>query len=73
MPQWPLRKRKKRRQRETENGTAGGGGTGLIDSLVKGDNWMDMLKGFNRALDYIEDNLDGQIDLKEVAKKGLQF
>ncbi len=30
---------------------------------------MDMLKGFNRALDYIEDNLDGQIDLKEVAKR----
>lgn len=30
---------------------------------------MDMLRGFNQALDYIENNLDGQIDLKEVAKR----
>lgn len=30
---------------------------------------MDMLRGFNQALDYIEDNLENQIDLKEVAKR----
>ncbi len=30
---------------------------------------MDMLKGMNEALNYIEKELDGTIDLKEVAKK----
>lgn len=30
---------------------------------------MDMLKGMNGALDYIENNLDGHIDLGEVAKR----
>ncbi|MBD8069627.1 AraC family transcriptional regulator [Bacillus sp. PS06] len=30
---------------------------------------MDMLKGMNEALTYIEDHLDGCIDLKEVAKR----
>lgn len=30
---------------------------------------MDMLKGLNEALKYMEDHLDGEIDLKEVARK----
>ncbi|MCT1577286.1 AraC family transcriptional regulator [Oceanobacillus kimchii] len=30
---------------------------------------MDMMKGMNKALDYIEVNLDSHIDLKEVAKR----
>lgn len=30
---------------------------------------MDMLKGMNEALTYIEDHLEGTIDLKEVAKR----
>lgn len=30
---------------------------------------MDVLNQFNRAIDYIEDNLDGQIDIEEAAKK----
>ncbi|MFB4159097.1 GyrI-like domain-containing protein [Geomicrobium sp. JSM 1781026] len=30
---------------------------------------MDVLNQFNRAIDYIEDNLDGQINIEEAAKK----
>lgn len=30
-----------------------------------------MLKGLNEALNYIEENLDSQIDLKEAAKRAV--
>jgi AraC family transcriptional regulator len=40
----------------------------IVDFTLKGDHEMDWLERMNGAIDYIEDNLADEIDLKEAAK-----